>query len=79
MLVPVMGRLVLDRTGEVGEFDIDVVFSPADSLVGNGPAAVFDRAAFIAALRDQLGLELQETTATVDMLVIDAAEKPPEQ
>jgi uncharacterized protein (TIGR03435 family) len=56
-----VGRIVLDRTGLAGGFDVNLTFE-TDSI--------------FTSIREQLGLKLDSTTAPVDFLVIDAAEHP---
>jgi uncharacterized protein (TIGR03435 family) len=71
-------QLVVNRTGLDGQYDfwMELVrqfdgsappdVAPADA---NGPT-------FLEAIREQLGLKLQHTTGSVDVLVIDHIEKP---
>jgi uncharacterized protein (TIGR03435 family) len=56
-----VNRLVRDRTGLAGMFDLD--------LTWEGPA-------IFAALQEQLGLKLEAATGAVDVLVIDSAAAP---
>jgi len=66
-------RLVLDRTGLSGGFDLTVDFLPEDQLQSDlqGPA-------FIDALHEQLGLKLEPTKGPVQVLRIDHVEFPSE-
>ena len=61
-------RLVLDRTGLDGEFDFVLEYDD------NG----ISRPTVFTALREQLGLKLQPDRAPVDVLVVEAAERPTE-
>ncbi len=75
-------RIVLDRTGLDGTFDLDLAFTP-DRLPGppppgapplppvdpNGPS-------LFTALQEQLGLKLESTRAPVQVMVIDHVERP---
>jgi uncharacterized protein (TIGR03435 family) len=73
-------RLVIDRTGLKGDFDIQLQFE----LPGAGPAPttpdattpVDDAPTLFNAVQQQLGLKLQSERAPVDVLVIDSVEPP---
>ena len=69
-----VGRPVLDRTGLVGEFDIDLAWTPA--LNTDAAAPTNDDASIYTALQEQLGLRLQPSTAPQEALVIDRIERP---
>lgn len=64
----VTGRLIVDRTGLTGRLDYDLTWTPQVL----DPSA----ASFLTAVHEQLGLRLEATNGPVDVLVIDAAEKP---
>jgi bla regulator protein blaR1 len=81
---PAVNRIVLDRTGLTGDFDIDLTFTPDQMPAGpmrdpngaelppidpNGPSV-------FTALQEQLGLKLELRKAPVEVLVIDRAEHP---
>ena len=80
-LARVTNRIVMDRTNLRGRFDIDLQFNP-EGLPGlalpdrDRPAAIDDRPSIFTALQEQLGLRLESTRGTVDVLVIDHAEPP---
>jgi uncharacterized protein (TIGR03435 family) len=71
------GRMVLDKTGLTGKYDIDLTWTPEKGLPPlprpdpNGPS-------LFTALQEQLGLKLESQTGPVELLVIDHAEKPSE-
>jgi uncharacterized protein (TIGR03435 family) len=66
-------RVVVDRSGLAGSFDIQLTFSHIDVAVPDLPEiSIFD------ALRDQLGLRLEPRASTVDVLVIDSLQRPSE-
>lgn len=80
-LVPGVGRIVVDRTGLTGTFDIDLRWTPdsaftdrsqsaapSPSLDGNEPP-------LFTAIQEQLGLKLERTKGSVDVLVIDHVER----
>lgn len=60
-------RVVRNRTGLSGTFDIDVEFLPEP----DAPAA-----AFFTAFREQLGLRFQSATGPLDAYVIERVEPP---
>jgi uncharacterized protein (TIGR03435 family) len=64
---PEVQRVVRNRTGLNGTFDIDVEFTPEP----DAPAA-----AFFTAFREQLGLRFQSTTGPLDAYVIERVEPP---
>lgn len=67
-------RVVVDRTGLTGKFDWEVQWIPDDLRADAGARP--DGPSIFQAFRDQLGLKLEATTASVDVLVIDHAEQP---
>jgi uncharacterized protein (TIGR03435 family) len=76
-----VGRPVVDRTGLAGVFDIELEFSPESraSFLPPEPGApppTGDGPSLFTALQEQLGLKLSAGLATVDVLVIDRAERP---
>ncbi len=79
-LSPRVGRIVLDRTGLTGTFDLDLEWTPASPPVDpttNAPAVSSDLGLSIfTALQEQLGLKLDSTTGPVDVLVVDHVERP---
>jgi len=85
----VTGRLVVNRTGLTGTFDLDLHWTDlsallssgggnSDSNVGNSPASSIppDGTSLFTALQEQLGLKLESTRGAVDVLVIDSVERP---
>jgi len=76
----VLDRPVLDKTGFTGEFDLDLSFTPDETLQGmpagyGGPTDP-KRPNILAALEEQLGLKLTPAKGPVEVLVIDHAERP---
>jgi uncharacterized protein (TIGR03435 family) len=82
----IVGRVVTDKTGLTGAFDIDLSFAPdeaiADPNVGGrlagqapppGDSAI---PSIFTALQEQLGLILKSAKGPVDVLVVDHVEKP---
>lgn len=66
-------RMVLDRTGLPGVYDLELAWTP-----DNGAADVASRDApgIFTAVVEQLGLKLEPTTGPVEVLVIDSVERP---
>jgi uncharacterized protein (TIGR03435 family) len=71
---------VIDRTGLDGEFDFDLAYTPERPPILNGAPLppTSDGASLFTAVREQLGLALEATRAPLDVIVIDAAERPSE-
>jgi uncharacterized protein (TIGR03435 family) len=69
--LPDVGRIVRDRTGLSGAFDIDLAFA-------RNAAEAQDLPPIMTALKEQLGLELRSATGPVDVIVIDHVERPTE-
>jgi uncharacterized protein (TIGR03435 family) len=73
ILSPRVDRVVRDRTGLAGYFDLDLQWTPEQVALGSpverGPS-------LLTALQDQLGLKLESSTDPVDLLVIDHVEHP---
>jgi uncharacterized protein (TIGR03435 family) len=81
-----LGRRVIDKTALDGTFDFRIEFASSQSRGPSTNAPVSDGTAnipgdskvdLIGALRQQLGLELRDTTVTVQVLVIDSVDKRP--
>jgi uncharacterized protein (TIGR03435 family) len=77
------GRMVIDRTGLTGRFDLDLTYTPsafsAEALAqrpGATPPPGVDPSGppLTTALREQLGLRLDPVRALVEVLVIERAE-----
>jgi uncharacterized protein (TIGR03435 family) len=66
------GRIVVNRTGLTGRYDVELRWTPDPGT----PAGADAPPGLTTALREQLGLRLQTDTAPLEHLVIDAAERP---
>jgi len=82
-LSPLVNREIVDRTGLVGTFDVTLNLGllPAAAVLTRHPAAglVLEPLgvhSIFTALPVQLGLRLDDATATYEVLVIDHVEKP---
>ena len=82
------GRVVLDRTGLTGSYDVNLTWTPdqvAQRPPGadgppqiNGVAVDPNGPSLFTAVQEQLGLKLDSQRGPVEMLIIDRAEKPVE-
>ena len=79
MLGDMTGRMVVDRTGLSGNWDFTLTFQaemrgrpPGVDLPASDPTAP----SIFTALQEQLGLRLDSTKGPVEVLVIDAIERP---
>lgn len=79
-----VNRVVIDRTGLTGAFDLTLKWSPAPGEwvapppPGGSRTPPVDGPSLFSALQEQLGLKLESTRGPVDVLVIDDAEMPKE-
>jgi uncharacterized protein (TIGR03435 family) len=77
-------RVVVDRTGLAGDFNVDLTWTPDQPPPDGAPSApdVPDvRSAgpsLFTALQEQLGLKLESARGPVDVLVIDHVDRPTE-
>jgi bla regulator protein blaR1 len=69
-LVPLVNRVVEDRTGLRGVFDFDLEWTPDEIAATDlsGPS-------IFTALQEQLGLKLESAKGPVDVLIIDSVER----
>ena len=72
------GRIVVDKTGLTGTFDLVVEYSPDPAAPGPPPLADSNNPAIFTALEEQLGLKLQPQRGPIEVLVIDRVERPTE-
>jgi uncharacterized protein (TIGR03435 family) len=74
-------RMVVDRTGLDGDFDLDLTYAPDPGTsppMVNGVAVTIDAPALPSALREQLGLKLETSRTPVAVMVIDGVAPPTE-
>jgi len=73
-------RLVIDRTGLTGNWDLEVKYTPERSQLSPGvdlPSSVDPNApSLFTAIQEQLGLKLRPARGPVEVLVIDSVEQP---
>ncbi len=75
----VLGRPVLDRTGLMGTFDLNLSWKlDADQLQGTGTTVAGNRndPDIFTAIQEQLGLKLEARNAPAEIIVVDGALKP---
>lgn len=80
-----VNRVVVDKTGMTGNFDLNLEWMP-DQFQGPGtlgalpgappPSPDTQGASIYTALQEQLGLKLESTRGPVDVLVVDRVEPP---
>jgi bla regulator protein blaR1 len=77
-LMPIVGRMITDRTGLAGRFEISLEFTPDQAPLAGSPMPPADPNGprIFTALQEQLGLKLESTRGAVDVLVIDHVEQP---
>jgi uncharacterized protein (TIGR03435 family) len=87
-LSPSVNRVVIDRTGLAGNFDVDLTWTP-DRLPPRAPGTPPDQVirvngaeidpngpSIFTAVREQLGLKLESGKGPVEVLAIDHVEQP---
>jgi uncharacterized protein (TIGR03435 family) len=77
-----LGRIVVDKTALQGKYDLTLTWSP-DNHSANFTNGSVDNAAplgpsIFTAVKEQLGLKLESTKSSVEVLVIDHIEAPSE-
>ena len=70
-----VGRVVIDKTGIPGRFDVELRWTPEEDaarVAGNAdaPPSIF------TALQEQMGLKLDAEKGPVEVLVVDHVEMP---
>jgi uncharacterized protein (TIGR03435 family) len=76
LLAPLVGRTILDETGITMAVQIRLAFRPQGRAATAPDAAPDDRPDLFTAIEEQTGLKLESRRAPVDVLVIDALERP---
>jgi bla regulator protein BlaR1 len=94
-LIPILsrtlGRMIVDKTGLTGKYDIEAQWTPDQAQLmqafpGGGPPPGMpappptdpNGPSIFTALQEQLGLKLESQKGPVDVIVIDHVEKPSE-
>jgi uncharacterized protein (TIGR03435 family) len=74
-----LGRIVVDRTGIQGAFDLDLRWTPESGTSPADPSSpATSGPSLFSAIQEQLGLRLEPAKAPVRVLVIDHLELPSE-
>ena len=77
-----LGRIVIDKTGLEGAYDLALQWTPEDRSAATTNTANDNTSAqgasIFTALQEQLGLKLESTKGPVEILVIDHVEQPSE-
>jgi len=78
-----LDRVVINKTGLTGRFDIDLTYTPGSGQVSFGDRPDSERQvvddaepSIFTAIQEQLGLRLEPTRGPVEVLVIDHVQKP---
>ena len=71
-----IGDLLVDKTGLLGSYDWTLSWTPSDQATGSDAAQEVNGPNLFTALREQIGLRLERTKGTVEVLVIDHVERP---
>ena len=70
-----LGRLVRDKTGLEGKYDIELEWTP-DGVLLQSPPPTTGPPSIFTALQQQLGLKLESARGPVKILVIDHVGRP---
>ena len=71
-----VGRPIADETGLTGTFDIDLIWTPDESLAPAGTPRPDVGVSLFTALQEQLGLKLEPTRRPFAVRVIQRVERP---
>ncbi len=71
-----LGRVVIDKTGLEGRYDITLKWTPDDASASASNAS--DGPSIFTAIQEQLGLKLESTKGPVQVLIVDHVEMPSE-
>lgn len=79
-LVGQVQRMVVDKTGLAGPWNLEVVYAPEQPAALNGAVVPpnLDAPSLFTALQEQLGLKLESSRGPVAVLVIDQVNRPTE-
>ena len=72
-LSALLGRPVVDMTGDERKFDLHLKWAPDDTRAGG---AASDSPSLFTALQEQLGLKLESGKVSAGVLIVDHAELP---
>jgi uncharacterized protein (TIGR03435 family) len=69
-------RVVIDRTGLSGEWDIELKWTPDRMRDAAGGSVLADAPNLFTALQEQLGLKLEPTRGPIEVTVVERVERP---
>lgn len=76
----ILGKIVIDKTGLIGDFDMTLKWTPDDYQQApfrpNGPPPDPNNPSIFTALQEQLGLRLEDSRGPVEVVVVDSVQKP---
>ncbi len=73
-----LGRVVIDRTGLDGRFELSLKWTPDDAAAPSSAANADAGPSIFTAIQEQLGLKLESGKGPVPILVVDHIETPSE-
>ncbi len=71
-----VNRVILDKTGLRGSYDVELTFQDDTAFIGPGSRRQREAPSLFTALQEQLGLKLEPARGPVEVLVIDSVERP---
>ena len=72
-LTSIVGAPIVDRTGLTGRYDLKLEWTPD----GGAAAAAAPELSIFTAIREQMGLRLESSKVTIDVVVVDRVERTP--
>ena len=82
LIALMLGRTIIDKTGLMGSYDINLTFTPERQLPAGvelpGPAADPNGPFIYTAVKEQLGLKLEQQRDFEEVLAVDHIERPTE-
>jgi uncharacterized protein (TIGR03435 family) len=77
ILTGLAGRRVVNKTGLMGRYDVDLQYTPELGQPGttSEPADSPDGQSLFGALQTQLGLKLESTRGPIEVLIVDHIER----
>jgi uncharacterized protein (TIGR03435 family) len=71
-----VNRVIVDKTGLRGSYDVELKFQDDTAFIGSGSRRQLEAPSLFTALQEQLGLKLDAARGPVEVLVIDSVERP---
>ena len=71
-----LGRVVVDKTGLDGRYELSLKWTPDDAPGGAGTAPADTGPSIFTAIQEQLGLKLESQKGPVPILVVDHIDLP---